>query len=155
MMQALLLVSFIALAGAEERPALPAAGDVLPPFEAEGIDGRLAEVDYPKGTTTVLLFFLSGCPACHKMIPEWNQAFARKPAGLRVQGVLLDKEPPGFFVSTEISFPVLRAPSGADFRKSYKLNRVPLTVRVGAGGRVLDVGVGPLDRIRLGQLFAP
>jgi hypothetical protein len=151
MTSALVLAAALALADA---PQLPAVGDVLPPFEAEAIDGRRVKVDFPKGSTTLLLFFLSGCPACHKMIPEWNQAFERKPAGLRVHGLLMDKEPPGFFIATPVSFPVLRAPTG-EWRRSYKIARVPLAVRVGAGGQVLDVGVGPLDRIRVGQLFAP
>lgn len=154
MNHALLLASALLLAAPADLPPLPAVGDVLPAFEAEGLDGRRVKVDFPKDSSTVLLFFLSSCPSCHRMIPEWNQAFARKPGALRVHGVLLDKEPPGFFLGMPMSFPVLRGPGG-DFNRTYKLNRVPLTLRVGPGGRVADVGVGQLDRIRLGQLFAP
>lgn len=154
MTQALLLASMLVAGAAADAPPLPAVGDVLPPFEAEALDGRMVSVGYPQGSTTVLLFFLSGCPVCHRMIPEWNEAFNRKTGALRVHGILLDKEPPGFFLATPVTFPVLRGPGGA-FNRTYKLNRVPLTVRVGPGGRVLDVGVGQLDRIRLGQLFAP
>ena len=44
-------------------------GDVVAPFDAEGIDGEVRHVVFPKGSTTVLLFFLSGCPVCHRMIP--------------------------------------------------------------------------------------
>ena len=113
----------------------PAPGEVFPSFVAEGIDGSTVYVDYPKGSATVLIFFLSGCPHCLKMIPEWNRAFERRSKSLKVLGVLMDKEPPGFFIATPISFPVVRAP-GQAFLTSAKINRVPLTLRVGGGGAV-------------------
>jgi len=134
--------------------SLLAAGDTVPPFDAQGLDGASQHVDYGKGSTTVILFFLSGCPSCHKMIPEWNRAYERRPRGIRVIGVLLDKEPPGFFIATPVSFPVLRSP-GPEFSRIFKLHKVPLTIRVAAGGRVEDVGVGQLDPIRLGEIFRP
>jgi len=133
---------------------LLAVGDTVPPFDGERLDGVSERVDYPKGSATVLLFFLGSCPSCHKMIPEWNLVYARRPKGLRVVGVLLDREPPGFFMATPISFPVVRSPGG-DFSKTFKLHKVPLTVRVAAGGKVQDVGVGQLDPIRLGEIFRP
>ncbi len=150
---AILLASSLLL-GPASQPALPAVGDIVPAFEAVGLDGNPVKIDYAKGSSTVLFFFLSGCPSCHKMIPVWNRGFERKPQALRAYGVLLDKEPPGFFTATPISFPVLRGPGG-EFNRTYKLNRVPITLRVGPGGRVLDVGVGPVDAIRLGQLLQP
>jgi peroxiredoxin len=131
---------------------MPSPGDVIPAFVADGIDGTSEYVDFPKGSTTVVLFFLSGCPTCHKLIPEWNRAFERRPAGLRVIGVLMDQEPPGFFLATPLSFPVVRAP-GREFLKSVKVNRAPVTMRVGPGGKLEDVGIGLLDPIRLGELF--
>ena len=129
-------------------------GDVVAPFDAEGIDGEVRHVVYAKGSTTVLLFFLSGCPVCHRMIPEWNRAFERKTKGLQVIGVLMDKEPPGFFMATPISFPVVRAP-GADFTRRFKVQRVPMSLRVAPGGRVEDMTLGQVDAIRLGELFRP
>jgi len=137
-------------------PASPSKGDVVPAFETLGIDGKPAKVDFPKGSKTVLLFFLSGCPVCHKMIPEWNSAYERRSKGLRVVGVIMDPEqaPPGFFSTIAISFPVLNSP-GHDFLRSLDINRAPLTLRVGEGGKIEDVGLGLIDPIRLGELFAP
>jgi hypothetical protein len=129
----------------------PAPGDSVPAFDAVGIDGKSQHVAYSKGTT-VLVFFLSSCPTCHRMIPLWNQAFARKAPDLKVIGVLLDQEPPGFFAATPVSFPVLRSP-GKDFLATYKVARVPVTMRVVAPGRVVDVGVGALDAMRVGEIF--
>lgn len=137
--------------GSAPVPALE-LGEVVPVFDAEAIDGSRRHVDYPKGSTTVLLFFLSSCPTCHRMIPEWNRAFSRKPANLTVIGVMLDREPPGFFEALPISFPVVRAPR-RDFGNSFKIKQVPVTLRVAAGGKVDDVAVGMLDPIRVGELF--
>ncbi len=137
----------------EASPALtPAPGDSVPAFVASGIDGATQYVTFPKGAATVLLFFLSGCPTCHRMIPEWNRAYERRTPGLNVIGVLMDQEPPGFFVATPIAFPVVRSP-GREFLKSLKIQRAPLTLRVGPGGKVEDVALGIVDPIRLGEIF--
>ena len=132
----------------------PSKGDVVPAFETMGIDGKPAKIDFPKGSKTVLLFFLSGCPVCHKMIPEWNRAYERKTKDLKVVGVIMDQEPPGFWGTLAISFPVLRSP-GNTFLRSLNVNRAPLTLRVGEGGKIEDLGLGVVDPIRLGELFAP
>ena len=155
-----LLLAFAAAIPAEARageqdPALVKAlepGEVVPAFDVEAIDGTRRHIDFPKGSTTVLLFFLSSCSTCHRMIPEWNRAYASKPANLTVVGVMLDREPRGFFEARPISFPVVRALS-SDFGRSFKIQRVPVTLRVTAGGKIDGVEVGPVDPIRLGELF--
>lgn len=131
-------------------PPQLAPGDVIPPFDAEGVDGVMHHVSFGK-PPTILLFFLSSCPHCQKQIPDWNRAFERRPPGVSVLGVMLDHEPPGFFLALPVSFPVVRAPR--EFSSRLKIARVPLTVRVGPGGKVEDVGSGPTDPIRLGELF--
>jgi peroxiredoxin len=133
---------------------MPALGDVVPPLQLEGVDGKTHSLDFPKGSKTVLLFFLSGCPVCHRMIPEWNRAYKSKPAGLDVEGILMDKEPPGFFILTPIEFPVLRSP-GRSFLDKLKVQRAPTMVRVGPGGKIEDAAIGEIDRMRLTELFRP
>ena len=136
-------------------PVFLKAGEVVRPFEAEGIDGVKRNVQFPKGQVTILVFFSSGCPHCHKMIPVWNRWFGMRPPKVAVVGILLDREPPGFFETVPIAFPVLRAPS-RELLDEYKVARVPLTIRIGPGGLVEDIGVGDeLDGIRMGQLFRP
>ena len=68
----------VALGGS---PALPAdaqhaavtPGYQVPEFSAQAVDGSTRRVAFEKGTATVLLFFLSSCPTCHKQIPDWNR----------------------------------------------------------------------------------
>jgi len=124
------------------------------PFDAVGVDGVARHVDFPKGSHTVVLFFLSSCPVCHKMLPVWSEYYQRKPKGLNVVGVMLDREPPGFFNALPIAFPVLRAP-GPELHRAYKVSHVPMTIRIGPGGKVEEVGEGVLDPIKLGQIFRP
>ncbi len=149
-----LLAASGALAQTAPPPASPEKGDVVPAFETMAVDGKPSKVDFPKGSKTVLLFFLSSCPSCHKMIPEWNSAYQRRPKDLKVVGVLMDQEPPGFFGTISIAFPVLRSP-GREFLRSLNVNRAPVTLRVGEGGRIEDVALGIVDPIRLGELFKP
>jgi hypothetical protein len=153
---AVALIAALALAGsaAAAPRSAPSKGDVVPAFETTGIDGKPHKFDFPKGSRTVFLFFLSGCPSCHKMIPEWNRAYARRPEDLRVVGVIMDREPPGFWSTMSITFPVVRAP-GRKFLQNLNVNRAPLTLRVVEGGAVEDLALGVTDPIRLGQLFKP
>lgn len=88
------------------------------------------------------------------MIPVWNQVFSTKPKNLNVIGVLVDREPPGFFSIMPIAFPVVRSP-GREFLERFKVARVPLTVRVKPGGKVEAAAMGVLDPIKLGDLFRP
>ena len=167
---ALLLGAGVAGAQTAQPPQSPARGDVVPAFETLGTDGKPVNVDFPKGSRTLLLFFLSGCPHCHRMIPEWNRAFERHPKGLKIVGVIMDPDqaPASFWQEHPISFPVLRSP-GREFLRTLNVNRAPLTLRVSEGGRVEDFGLGEacsggaaagpagtcIDGIHLGELFAP
>jgi thiol-disulfide isomerase/thioredoxin len=135
-------------------PAALAPGDIVAPFQASRLDGTVQSVDFPKGRNTLLLFFLSSCPVCHRMIPLWNEFYGRRPKDLEVVGVMLDREPPGFFDAMRISFPVVRSP-GRSLQEAFRIRHVPYMVRVGAGGRVEGVSEGQTDPIRLGELFRP
>ncbi len=65
-----------------------------------------------------------------------------------------DQAPPTFLSTMAIAFPVLRSP-GQQFLRGLNVNRAPLTLRVGEGGRIEDLALGVIDPIRLGELFAP
>lgn len=155
-----LAVLAVLLAGA--APAAPdtspapqlAVGEVVAAFDAQALDGALKKVAFDGKGSTVLLFFLSSCPTCHRMIPEWNRAYTRRPQGLQVIGVLMDQEPAGFFNRMPVSFPVVRSP-GREFLQKLKVYRAPMMLRLGKGGRVEDVVVGYTDPIGVGEVFRP
>ena len=150
----LLAASLARAQTAPPPPAAPEKGDLVPAFETLAVDGKPSKLDFPKGSKTVLLFFLSSCPVCHKMIPEWNRAYERRPKGLTVLGVIMDQEPPGFWSTMPVEFPVVRAP-GREFLRQLNVNRAPLALRVAEGGRIEDLAPGETDLIRLGEIFKP
>jgi len=130
-------------------------GEKVPAVSGPGAaTGQVRAVDYARSKATVLLFFMPDCPHCHKMIPEWNRAFERKPAGIEIVGLMLGQEPPGFFDLFPVKFPVLRY-DGRDAAAHFKLHQVPLMVRVGKAGLVEDVAQGVIDPIRVGEIFRP
>ena len=151
---ATLLAASFSLAQTAPPPAAPEKGDIVPAFETLAVDGKPSKLDFPKGSQTVLLFFLSSCPVCHKMIPEWNSAYERRPKNLKVVGVIMDQEPPGFWSTMPVEFPVVRAP-GREFLRQLNVNRAPLALRVAEGGRIEDLAPGETDLIRLGEIFKP
>jgi peroxiredoxin len=143
----------LAQAASPTPPPQPKVGDVVKPFDAQAVDGTATHIAYGPGVT-VLLFFLSGCPVCHKMIPEWNASYPRRGKNVRVIGVLMDQEPPGFFQTMPFAFPVVRSPSRA-FLSSYNVYQAPTAIRIGPDGKILDATVGWVDRMRVGELFKP
>jgi thiol-disulfide isomerase/thioredoxin len=151
---AVLLVPPAAAQGLSGLNQTPTLGATFPSFDAQEISGSSRKISYPNGSVTILLFFSSSCPVCHRMIPEWNKAFEKRSKGVEFVGVLMDKEPPGFFTAMPVAFPVVRLPSN-DFARSNNVNRVPLTLRLLPGGKIEDLGLGVLDPIRLGELLRP
>lgn len=147
-------MALITASARADTPPPVGPGFLVPDFSAQAVDGSTRHVTYPRGTTTVLFFFLSSCPTCHKMLPEWNRAYQRRPKNVNVVGVLLDRAPAGFFEAYPVAFPVVQSP-GREFLQSYKVSRTPTTVRVGPGGKVENHGVGVLDPITLGEYFRP
>jgi peroxiredoxin len=132
----------------------PAAGETLSSFTGQDADGKSVTVTFPKGSKTVLVFFSSTCPICHRMIPAWNRAYDTRDKGLAMYGIAVDKPDRAFYLLTEVKFPVLTL-AGREFLDAAKVFRVPTTMRVKAGGVVEDVAQGQIDRLRLGQFFAP
>jgi thiol-disulfide isomerase/thioredoxin len=130
---------------------VPTLGKTMPPLDTKAVDGSARRVDY-KGTT-LLLFFSSSCPVCHRMIPEWNRAYEKRGKGVEIVGVIIDQEPPGWFQTMPVAFPVVR--TSMDFLNAQNIKRVPLTLRLSPGGKIEDLALGVLDPIRLGELFRP
>jgi hypothetical protein len=137
----------------EPPPVTLAKGERVPVFDGKTLDGQIRHVSYPKGRITVLMFFLSSCHVCHEMIPEWNRAYARRDKNVDMQGVVIDTPTAAILQPLGIQYPVVLAPAG--YRETFKIQRVPQTIRVGEGGEVLDVSLGKIDAMRLGELVRP
>ena len=143
-------------AAPRDAPHPPVApGYVVPEFTRAGAwTARRAQVAFPKGSATVLLFFLSSCPTCHKMIPEWNRAYQRRPKNVNVVGVILDREPPGFFEAYPVAFPVVRSPGREFLARTRSRARRPRCAWPPAA-RSRTTARGCSTPSRLGEYFRP
>jgi hypothetical protein len=144
--------SFAQLATPTHPPTLK-KGDTAAVIETTALDGAPRTINYPKGKITVLLFFMSSCHVCHGMIPEWNEAYARRTSDVDIVGVMVDEAPAEYLTKLGIQFPIVKAP--ANFRDTFKVFQVPQTVRVLPGGIVDDIATGHIDAMRLGELVRP
>lgn len=131
----------------------PAPGAAAPTFAVESLVGTVAPIEYASNAPTVLLFFLASCPHCKHMLPHWNEAYEKRPAGVKVLGVMLDREPRAYFRLNPVAFPVVHAADPREVGRLFNVTKVPLVVRVGASRTVEDVEAGPAEPARLAQLF--
>jgi thiol-disulfide isomerase/thioredoxin len=132
-----------------------APGSPAPDFAVQGLaSAKAAPLEYATGAPTVLLFFLSSCPHCKQLIPHWNKAYEKRGAGVKVVGVMLDREPPGFFQMVSIAFPVVHAVDPRGVGRSFRISQVPMTVRVDARRAIEAVEVGEVKDERLAEIFA-
>ncbi len=130
-----------------------APGAPAPEFTVQSLTGTLAPLQYAEGAPTVLLFFLSSCPHCKEVIPYWNRAYDKRASGVKIVGVMLDREPPGFFQLVPISFPVVHGADPRAIGRLFRISMVPMTVRVGAGRLIESVDVGDVDDAKLARIF--
>ena len=133
--------------------AAPLAGrrDRLPGLAARR---NLAARGFPEGQEHPRPVLPQQLPGVSPDDPARNDYYSRRPKDLAVYGVMLDREPPGFFDAMPIAFPVLRSP-GPALHPMFKLRHVPFLARVAPGGRVDSVSEGITDPIKLGELFRP
>ncbi len=128
-------------------------GTPAPDFRVQSLVGTLAPLQYADGAPTVLLFFLSSCPHCKHLIPLWNRAYEKRGSGVKVVGVMLDREPPGFFQLVPISFPVVHGADPREIGRLFRIAMVPMTVRVGPNRVIESVDVGDVGEAKLAEIF--
>jgi hypothetical protein len=129
------------------------AGDAVPAFTTVNVAGQPFRVAFPENRRTVLLVFLASCSTCQAQLPLWKEAFARRPEGTDVVGVLVDQEPPGYWDGHAVPFDVVRAPGREFMREQYRLRHAPSTLRIGPNGRVEDLAVGAAPGRRIQEIF--
>lgn len=137
------------------RPARLTAGDKVPPFTAEGLDGEQINVAYTGQERDRLLFFYTpSCPYSRQQFPGWLDLAARTDKSkIEVLGLVADGEDKAK-LREYLSEMGLSHPSGVTFttalipkglRSSYKLSETPLTLLIANDGTVKKVWAGKWD----------
>lgn len=123
-------------------------------------DGQTVGATELRGDAGCVVLFLDlDCPPCGDMAEKWQEVLASgRPPDLHVFAVT--NYPvgaiKGFQLDHGITFPIVQDAGGV-FRTTYKVNRFPLEVVVGASGKIRSVSYdadAPVDRARLSRLLA-
>ena len=129
------------------QPPTLAAGERVQPFDAPSPSGATRQVNYPKGTVTVLLFFSSWCTTC----AERQDALSELARGLRDRvvfvGVVTEDEPAeldSYLRTHRAEFPVVVDTDGT-ISRSYAVREPGAVVLVAKGGALLRGWPGGLD----------
>ncbi|WBB74066.1 TlpA disulfide reductase family protein [Micromonospora sp. WMMD1128] len=146
----------LTVAPASATPSPPGkAGDPLPDLTLNCFTGgapvRLREVKGP----AVLNVWASWCPPCRKELPAFQRLSERADGRFQVIGVNSRDSRGGAQSIGEdfgVGFPML-VDQGDAFERALERSAFPLTVLVGADGRIRHIeGTGALDDARLATL---
>ncbi len=125
------------------------AGDTFEPFIAHDLEGREIRIgDDPAGARDRLLFiFTTTCGACQENQEKWRAIHAAAGDRYAIVGVSLDpREVTRQYSETlDLPFDIVTVPDSNAFAEQYRVDLVPLTLHVDAGGEVQDSWVGVLS----------
>jgi len=124
------------------------AGETVPPFTANDINGNSVEITYDNmNSKTLLLVFSTTCSACERNLPNWSEIASRlKGSSRRVIGISLDAPDSTrqYVLENELQFTVL-VPAEKKFLQDYKISYTPQTIVINPQGRVKQIWNGVLD----------
>ncbi len=138
----------------EQKPL--SVGDELPVVPVVSLSGERLEIRAPGGTRQVLLFIFSPtCSACHEILPIWKELVDEAKA-LSVEVVAISTLDPvrtaEYVRRNQISWSVFCL-AGREASKILRLERVPMTLLIGASGRIAQVVDGQLTSDQKDEIF--
>jgi peroxiredoxin len=143
--------------GAAVETAL-AVGRAVAPLQLRHLDG-FEETLAPRaaGKDRLLLVFTTTCAACQANQPNWRALQERAGGSVDVVGVSLDdlEATRTYQRAHRLSFPVTVPVDPQQLTDALAVTAVPLTVRLGADGRVQGSWVGGLSEAQLAEITAP
>ena len=136
----------------------PQVGQTLEDLRWQPLDGEEVTVDFASGGQEhLLLIFTTDCPACQKNQAAWRTLHQRAGSSVEVLGISLsDPElTRGYRDTHSLPFPVGVPAEPQAFASAFEITGVPMTIRVGADGRVSGTWSGLLLEDRLDEITAP
>lgn len=135
----------LAVAGAEDAAALPAAGAVAPDFVAKSDSGRNVRLSELRGQVVLVNFWASWCSPCRQELPLLNKIYVRyRAAGFMLLAVNVDdnrKDADTMLKRLDLRFPTLFDGSKS-VSKLYGVDTMPATLVIDRDGRVRYVHRG-------------
>ncbi|MCB1037386.1 MAG: TlpA family protein disulfide reductase [Acidobacteria bacterium] len=125
------------------------AGEAIEPFPVAELDGTptLAPSAARDDHEELLFFFTTTCPACKENQKQWKELHRRLGDQVQVVGVSLDPTEPSvaYREAMELPYRVVTVADRQAFAQEHELSAVPLTVHLGADGKVLHTRIGILS----------
>jgi peroxiredoxin len=124
------------------RPVPPpptlSVGEVVPPLEAQRLQGRRETVSYAdEARPTVVYVFSPSCPWCRKNLANIKRLFEARQGEYRFVGLSSDDTQLADYVAENgLAFPVYSG-IAEPLRRAYKLGGVPQTLVISPQGKVL------------------
>lgn len=128
------------------RPQRLEAGETVPPFRADGLDGGPFEVTYSgTGPKRVMFYFTRTCPYCREQFPHWREILERADRErFEVIGLVdkaedrprLEEYLRSMGCAADSRTPLRVALIPKDVRRAYKLSATPITLLVSNDGTV-------------------
>lgn len=131
-----------------QEPTL-VSGDLMEPFVAQDLDGLDVQVGATDGDPRdrLLFFFTTTCGACQANQEKWRTLYEKVGERYEVVGVSFDplEATRQYREDFDLPFEVVSIADPKSFAERYKVDMVPLTVRLGADGRVRNSWLGVLS----------
>ena len=130
-------------------PDLP---EQAPLWDLPALTGEQISLDDYKGQEVILNFWATWCGPCRAEIPEFR-TFVESHSDIPVLGIAMDgtkSELTAFSKKYQMNYPVLMGDSS--IQKEYKVDVLPMTVLIGADGKVKDIHVGAMSASDLNNM---
>lgn len=143
-----LLIAGYTVAGgafqAEDNP--PEAGDRVPSFTLDDVDGEKVSIADYRGKAAVINFWGTFCPPCVEETPALQRMYEKyKDEGVEIIGVNLGEKPlvriTNFVDRFGVTYPILLDPE-LDVRDRFGVRSYPTTFFVDADGNIQEIKVG-------------
>ncbi|MET0052771.1 MAG: TlpA disulfide reductase family protein [Candidatus Thiodiazotropha sp.] len=142
---ALLLLSGIGIAAAEEQLSPEPWPSPAPPFHLQDLQGRYQHLQDYRGRVVIVNFWASWCGPCREELPSLNRAWAAlEPRGVAMLAINLGEEAEAvnaFLADFPIAFPVLLDRRGT-FAQRWRVQGLPTTFVLNPRGEIVYRVVG-------------
>jgi len=123
------------------EPGEVAVGAIMPPYTAEGLDGKTFDLGAEKGNVVLLNLWATWCQPCRFEIPELEKMQKEfGPRGLKIVGVSLDDSGAdsvkAFVKEKKLTYPIVMDPEGR-MANVLQTSIIPTTVLIDRTGKVV------------------